>query len=637
MADATEQMSYSMESMDTSQMSSFQTGFGMTGQGSNSQKYTVPISPKPYQCAMCHKAFRSVQVLQKHTQTFHMRPGHGGSTRGRGRGRGLNQFAKTLAYRQQAQQALISRQAELQSQSFTCVICNQTFDRPELLSEHITNSHSGENSLAATLPGLPTQFDVDQPASMSDIDISHSQVLPFPHSAPSGLDLTSGSLTQQPHQPYILQSPFKYQHGPDTSSSNRPEYINGSSGSPGSQSKRKWSFQRKEVTIRTIMSAILLSAGPISTHYAVRRYGPKYLRTPSIPKEQYVLAATALQEAKLGMLITVKNATGLSDTFIKRAPSEIEEELRQNSDLATIEEYTFRFHAPPPACITPTMQASIIQHGLLPPGSFSEKKFRQQPSLSLNPSQVHDLRLLQIPTSLVQTVSTQSAKMKKETLEMLGQQQRGFVPPIHTSGGQTVMTSSHEPLPIMIPNPAFKLSGEGSNIVDMSSVHTSVGQTVMRSSPGPVPTMIPNPTYKLSGDGLNQDIAGVSSVHTSGDHTAMSSSCEPAPTMVPNPTYKLSSDGSNQDIVEVSMVQTSAGQTVMSSSSEPRPIMVPGPTYQSSGLGLNQDVVVFSSVDTSVGQAEMSSALPQISEDSSVDEASASMVLDATYKPNTDE
>ena len=34
---------------------------------------TASSSPKLYQCAVCQKAFRSVQVLQKHTQTFHMK------------------------------------------------------------------------------------------------------------------------------------------------------------------------------------------------------------------------------------------------------------------------------------------------------------------------------------------------------------------------------------------------------------------------------------------------------------------------------------------------------------------------------------------------------------------------------------
>ena len=46
---------------------------------------TIPINPKPYQCAVCHKAFRSIQVLQKHTQTFHVRPHGVGMLRSRGR------------------------------------------------------------------------------------------------------------------------------------------------------------------------------------------------------------------------------------------------------------------------------------------------------------------------------------------------------------------------------------------------------------------------------------------------------------------------------------------------------------------------------------------------------------------------
>lgn len=45
---------------------------------------TIPINPKPYQCAVCHKAFRSIQVLQKHTQTFHVRPHGVGMFRSRG-------------------------------------------------------------------------------------------------------------------------------------------------------------------------------------------------------------------------------------------------------------------------------------------------------------------------------------------------------------------------------------------------------------------------------------------------------------------------------------------------------------------------------------------------------------------------
>ena len=59
---------------------------GGTG-GISTRHYQVPISPKPYQCGVCHKAFRSVQVLQKHMQTFHSRPQVKLTPR-RGRGRG---------------------------------------------------------------------------------------------------------------------------------------------------------------------------------------------------------------------------------------------------------------------------------------------------------------------------------------------------------------------------------------------------------------------------------------------------------------------------------------------------------------------------------------------------------------------
>ena len=47
------------------------------------QQTGFTMSPKPYQCGLCQKAFSSVQVLQKHTQTFHQlrRPGMMSSSR----------------------------------------------------------------------------------------------------------------------------------------------------------------------------------------------------------------------------------------------------------------------------------------------------------------------------------------------------------------------------------------------------------------------------------------------------------------------------------------------------------------------------------------------------------------------------
>ncbi len=78
-------------SQSNSQLSQFQgaTHAPTTSQYLSSLSYQVPATPKPYQCAMCGKAFRSVQVLQKHTHTFHMKTQHVMGVRtGKGRGRG---------------------------------------------------------------------------------------------------------------------------------------------------------------------------------------------------------------------------------------------------------------------------------------------------------------------------------------------------------------------------------------------------------------------------------------------------------------------------------------------------------------------------------------------------------------------
>ncbi|XP_072015198.1 uncharacterized protein [Amphiura filiformis] len=75
----------------SAQLQAFSSSVPTASQGSPSgasQRYPVPMAPKPYQCATCQKAFGSIQLLQKHTQTFHMRAQNvmGQKTRGRGRG-----------------------------------------------------------------------------------------------------------------------------------------------------------------------------------------------------------------------------------------------------------------------------------------------------------------------------------------------------------------------------------------------------------------------------------------------------------------------------------------------------------------------------------------------------------------------
>ena len=70
------------------QMQAFSSSLPAAQGSPSTQRYPVPMAPKPYQCATCQKAFGSIQLLQKHTQTFHMRAQNvmGQKTRGRGRG-----------------------------------------------------------------------------------------------------------------------------------------------------------------------------------------------------------------------------------------------------------------------------------------------------------------------------------------------------------------------------------------------------------------------------------------------------------------------------------------------------------------------------------------------------------------------
>ncbi len=78
---------------------------------SSVQRRAVPISPKPYQCSVCQKTFRSVQILHKHTLTFHSRPKIKSpmSGRGRGRGRGKGHGSQYFRHQQESQEHLEPR------------------------------------------------------------------------------------------------------------------------------------------------------------------------------------------------------------------------------------------------------------------------------------------------------------------------------------------------------------------------------------------------------------------------------------------------------------------------------------------------------------------------------------------------
>ncbi len=126
--------------------------------------------------------------------------------------------------------------------------------------------------------------------------------------------------------------------------------------------------QRRDdtITLRDIMSAILLTRGPVATHYAVVRYGPGYLR--SVSKAYYDIAAQRLQEAKLGYIVNLSSPR--TDVFVKKSPFEIQDALRENPDLVKIEEYVLRFNSPAQACITLNMRRKLLQLGIVGEGQF---------------------------------------------------------------------------------------------------------------------------------------------------------------------------------------------------------------------------------------------------------------------------
>ena len=74
-----------------------------SGMTSNVHRSAVPISPKPYQCSICQKTFRSIQILQKHTLTFHSRPKMTvkfAKGKGKGRGGGIGHGSQYFRHQQ---------------------------------------------------------------------------------------------------------------------------------------------------------------------------------------------------------------------------------------------------------------------------------------------------------------------------------------------------------------------------------------------------------------------------------------------------------------------------------------------------------------------------------------------------------
>ena len=120
-------------------------------------------------------------------------------------------------------------------------------------------------------------------------------------------------------------------------------------------------------TVRGIMAGILLAPGPVTLHKSVQ--GLSRIFNVAVTKTKYVSAANKLQAANFGVLTSVG---GKQHIFVKRPPAEAQNLLmmKENSDLATIEEYEHRYNGQSSAAITQKIKDSLVQQGLVPPGTF---------------------------------------------------------------------------------------------------------------------------------------------------------------------------------------------------------------------------------------------------------------------------
>ncbi len=114
------------------------------------------------------------------------------------------------------------------------------------------------------------------------------------------------------------------------------------------------------------MSAILISAGPVSSNVSFSRRGPHSLR--AVSKEQFYTAANMLEAAHLGTVITVNHSfssRGGSVVFVKKPPDEVEEAISANCDIITMDKYITRYNQQIPSCITVKIREQLVSLGML--------------------------------------------------------------------------------------------------------------------------------------------------------------------------------------------------------------------------------------------------------------------------------
>lgn len=94
------------------------------------------------------------------------------------------------------------------------------------------------------------------------------------------------------------------------------------------------------------MKGIILTCGPFSTRTAVNTAGPLALRGLTT-NQMYDNAMRALEMAGLGLIAVLPR----SNVFIKKPPSQVQEETLLGLNLCTYELYVGRYGGRPPKCI----------------------------------------------------------------------------------------------------------------------------------------------------------------------------------------------------------------------------------------------------------------------------------------------
>ncbi|XP_072015217.1 uncharacterized protein [Amphiura filiformis] len=365
-------------------MQSMQTDASSQGQGLGAFSY--PISPKPYQCSICRKAFKSVHVLQKHTMTFHMPSGAGsmrsrgkgrgtrGSSRARGRGRGTTFSRPTLVQQpfHSPPMPATTIKPEDDQNRFTCIMCNQNFEQSSQLNEHMSQcpmapgASQGAQSDPSTdqfaspsaaesedQPGFSGDFSQEVPPTTS---AAPNWSFPPPDGAPPSGVPVSGAGQYFGQQSPSFGSPTQ---SPRSSGQGTSRVTKG----------REVVFGTDSISKRKVMAGILKTLGPVCTF---RSLGQNWRSLRSVTQEQFLSAAEELESSSMGMVVHVQllGHPKVTVVFIKKHPDDIQAILEMNRDLCSSDHYRNRFNHQPNKCISGNLWNQLVSMGYVAENIF---------------------------------------------------------------------------------------------------------------------------------------------------------------------------------------------------------------------------------------------------------------------------